>query len=155
MTATVAVPGVVSDLYDAVRAALPAEDTPGTGVRVVMGPDTAQRFADRVVTLAATWDEDLDPVSVERAPTGAARRRFIETTSIACSAMTGGSGRDFDAWREGTGELLAGIDAALAAMETESRMPRRGYTRWIDWNDENGANKAVIADFVIEIVEIV
>lgn len=155
MTSVVPTPGIVQDLHDAVRAALPDQDTPGTGVRVILGPLTSPRFTDRIVTIAATWDEDLDPVSAERTPIGAARRRFTETTTIACSAMTGGTGRDFDAWRAGTGELLAGVDAALAAMASATRMPRRGYTRWIDWNDDNGANKAVIADFVIEIVEIV
>lgn len=149
---TVGLQPIVTVLYEAVRARLPLEGAVG-GVRVVAGPDTSQRFAPRVVTLAATWDEDLEPVSTERVERGA-RPRVTETTTIACSAMAGGTGRDFASWREAVGELLTGIDQALRDIAADDRQTRRGYTRWIDWKEDDGANGAVVADFVVQVVTV-
>lgn len=146
------VPPIVTDLFTAVRALMPAEDAED-GVRVVVGPDTGKKFSTRSVTLAATWDERLDPVSVERVERGA-RPRVLETTTVACSVMVGGSERKFEEWRTSAGDQLALIDQALRVMAADDRQTRRGYTRWIDWNDDDGGNGAVLVDFVVEITTI-
>lgn len=152
LTPPVSVPPIVAALFDAVRAVMPPE-TQEAGVRVVVGPDTGKKFAARAVTLAATWDEQLDPVSVERTERGR-RPRVTETTTIACSAMAGGSGRTFTEWRAAAGEVLALVDTALRALAADNTRTARGYTRWIDWADEDGANGAVIVDFVIDITTV-
>lgn len=151
---TVVVPPVVTALYEAVRAQLPPEGD-DVGVRVTVGPDTSKKFARRAVALAATWDEDLDPVSVERVERGA-RPLVVETITVSCSAMAGGSrasDRDFPEWRDEVGELLAGIDRALRAdvMTSAAARSRRGFTRWVSWYDKSGGGTAMVADFVIEI----
>lgn len=143
----VPVPPIVQDLYGTVRGLAPLEEEQA-GVRVTVGPDTAKKYAARVITLAASWDERLDPVSVERTERGR-RPLVIETTTITCSVQAGGSGHDFTTWRATAGELLALIDSALRAMATADTQTARGYTRWIDWADENGANTSVVVDFVL------
>lgn len=146
-TPAVQVPPIVQSLYGALRAITPAEGEED-GVRVTVGPDTAKKFAARVVTLAASWDERLDPVSVERTERGR-RPLVLETTTITCSASVGGSGHDFATWRAQAGELLAVVDQAARALAADDTQTARGYTRWIDWADEDGANSAVIVDFVL------
>lgn len=150
---TAVVPPAVTALYGAVRSAFPDEEVPDIGVRITVGPDTNKRFAPRSITVAATWDQDLDPVSTERVERGA-RPRIVETSTVACSILRGGSGRDFTTWRDEAGDMLATYDVALRHLADAVTRARRGYTRWIDWHEGNGQNGAVVVDFVVELTTI-
>lgn len=146
----------VIELEAALTRALPAPPAEDA-VRVFVGVDINREWVPRALVVAASFDEDISAISVDRRPSGA-RPHFIETVSVACSLYVGDAGKPkFETWRTTAGEILGVLDTALrkdAALKAVVPRARRGFTRWIDWLDEDGGRIGVICDFVVELMAI-
>jgi len=148
-------PPAVNALAAAFTAALPAPPAPD-GVEVRLGVHLHPAYAARAVTVAMTFDEALNSVSVDRTETGAGRR-VTESIDVACSLFVGGEGGapDFDGWRAAAGDLLQVLDDAMRddqALNDVVARTHRTFTRWIDWFDESGGAMGVIVDFIANLV---
>ena len=145
-----AVPPAVVALHEAWRTALPQPDA-DDGVQVYLGREDNRPWSPRVLTVAVSFDEDIEAFSVERTEQGA-RPNVTEEITVACSAYVGGEDVDVPAWREQMGRILDVVDEVLRAdpgLRNKVARARRGYTRWLDWIDEGEQAVGVILDFVV------
>jgi hypothetical protein len=147
------VPPAVVALHDAWRRALP-DPTAANGVEVYLGIDTNRPWAPRRLTVACSFDEDIEAFSVTRTETGA-RPNITEQIDVACSAYIGAAGPpDYEAWRTVGGDMLAAIDNAMLTDATFLALvarSRRTFTRWIDWSDSETGAAAVYLDLIVSI----
>lgn len=146
------VPPAIVALHDAWRRALPVP--PATdGVEVDLGIDRNRPWAPRKLTVACSFDEDIEAFTVDRTERGA-RPSVTEQIAVACSAYIGEAGApDYAAWRAIGGDILAVVDGAMlndATFTDAVARARRTFTRWIDWSDAEAGSAAVYLDFIVE-----
>lgn len=134
---------VVAAILSAVEAAMVG----GLADVVVLdGVDPLQSYAARSVTVAGTWDPDLESFSVDETVSteiverGAARR-VVETTSVECIAYSGSGSRDFAEHRASVAAVMAAVGAALRAVSVIDGVSaglRVSSQQWVQGADGQG-----------------
>lgn len=134
---------VVAAVKTAITAAMAGDLA---AVVVLDGVDPLQAYAARSVTIAGTWDPDLDTfssdetVSTSTEETGLGRRT-VETTTVECIAYSGSGSRDFAEHRSNVAAVLAAVGAAVrgvALVDGSSARLQVSSQRWIQGADAQG-----------------
>lgn len=160
-TVTDSTAAALDALHAAVRAELPEPPTggadDGVGVAVDIGPDDERTARPRVLTIAAAFNSELDPLAVVRAETGAGPS-YADTITVVCSLLVQASEqhpeRDFPEFRQQASAMLAGLGSALQApaLRQVAARARLLAARWYDaYDGVGGGPAAVVVDAQIEL----
>ena len=134
---------VVAAIMAAISAAMVGDLA---GVVVLDGVDPQQSYAARSVTVAGTWDPDLESfvadetVSTETEERGAGRR-VVETTTVECIAYSGSGSRDFAEHRANVAAVMAAVGAGLRSVisvDGASARLRVSSQQWVQGADGQG-----------------
>ncbi|TKJ24362.1 hypothetical protein [Blastococcus sp. CCUG 61487] len=116
-------------------------------VVVLAGINDQQEYQSRQVTIAGTWDPEIESltsnhtVTVLREQLGAGRR-VRETSAIACLAFSGDGDRDLQRHRAAVEQVITALHAALRAVaQLEDGTPataRIDEQQWAEVIDEQG-----------------
>lgn len=128
-------------------------------VVVLDGINDQQAYAAQSVTIAGTWDPEIESftsnqtVTVLREQLGGGRR-VREASAIACIAFSGGGGRDLADHRAAVEQILTALHAALRGIsELEGGTPasaRITDQQWAEVLDEQGGG--VMCLFTVAVV---
>lgn len=128
-------------------------------VAVLAGINDQQDYESRQVTIAGTWDSEIESftsnqtVTVLREQLGGGRR-VRETSSIACLAFSGDGDRDLPRHRAAVEEVLTALHAALRAVaQLEDGTPASAQItdqQWAEVIDEQGGG--VMCLFTVTVV---
>ncbi len=103
-------------------------------------------YEQQWVSVGDPWDDDQEPVIVERVEVGAGPRWRLDY-QIACKAYSGSGGDDITVHRAGASQLLADVEAALRADRTlggqVARVRMGEVERWDEGRDEQGTGVRV------------
>jgi hypothetical protein len=135
---------VVAAINTAVTAAMVGDLA---DVVVLDGVDPQQSYAPWSVTIAGTWDPDLESFSVDETVTTSteergAGRRVVETTTVECIAYSGSGSRDFNTHRTNVSAVMAAVGVALQsviAVDGASARLRVSSQQWLQGVDGQGA----------------
>lgn len=109
-------------------------------------PTQGANYEPRWVSVGDPWDDDQEPVIVERVEVGAGPRWRLDY-QIACKAYAGSGGDDITVHRAEASQLLAEIEAALRADRTLGGQVARArmgdVERWDEGRDEQGTGVRV------------
>lgn len=137
-----------SPVVAAVKAAITAAMTGALADVVVLdGVDPLQSYALRSVTIAGTWDPDLETFRLDETAATATEetglgRRTVETTTVECIAYAGTGSRDFAEHRSNVALVLAAVGAALrgiTAIDGSSARVQVSSQQWIQGADDKGS----------------
>jgi hypothetical protein len=144
----------VDALRDTIRVALPAPETPDTGVVVFDGPAPERAYAPRAVTVAAAFQDDQEAVAEDLAESGA-RPNVTTTLTVAGSVYVGGGDTNVESYRAQAGAILTAIDNALRADRTLGgavNLARLASAQWLQGRDSNGTGVAI--GYTVELVSL-
>ncbi len=103
-------------------------------------------YEQQWVSVGDPWDDDQEPVVVERVEVGAGPRWRLDYR-IACKAFSGAGGDDITVHRAAASQLLADIEAALNSDRTLGNQVARvrvgDVERWDEGRDEQGTGVRV------------
>ncbi len=110
------------------------------------GSTQASNYEQQWVSVGDPWDDDQEPVVVERVEIGAGPQWRLDY-QIACKAYSGAGGDDITVHRAAASQLLAEIEAALNADRTLGGQVARArmgdVERWDEGRDEQGTGVRV------------
>lgn len=139
---------VVTSLAAKLRAALPAT------VSVYDGTVPQQQAAYELswVSIGSPWDDDEEPVTVDRVEVGAAPH-ITETFNVSCLAYGGDGGSDMSVPRGVAAQSVAAVDSALRGDRTLGGVVARArlgeVDRWRQFNAATGVG--VMLGFTVEV----
>lgn len=136
-----------SPVVAAINAAITSSMSGDLAAVVVLdGVDPQQSYAPRSVTIAGTWDPDLESfTAAETVSTSSeefgAGRRVVETTTVECIAYSGSGSRDFGEHRDNVAAVMAAVGVALRSVIAVDGVSARlnvSSQQWIQGADGQG-----------------
>lgn len=108
-------------------------------------------YEQKWASIGDPWDDDQEPVVTERVETGATARRRLDY-QISCLAYSSSGGDDISVCRNEAAQMVADVDAALAADRTlggqVARVRLGDVDRWDEGQDTQGVGVRI--GFTIE-----